>query len=243
MPPRPVVGPHPNRNYREPALTEIFAELRLESGLMPPAKYFEVVPDLTSAGLSEITMTQAVIGQALVQVTPRVQCWSLDKARLVQLSQDTVTANLVGKYPGWKSFRELFTSVEALLRKRDLLRPQTITLTTIDKVATDQGSFRLGRYVNCGGALVPRIYDTVTEACDVSLGFGVPNVDGFNRQMLLNVRKDAAAANIQLVCTLTERTDAAGIGAMLDALHDEANNWFEDSITDATREIMGIIPA
>src|SRR5437867_11131756 len=100
----------PSRRYKKPVLIEIFAECVLTPGTLPVPRFFDTVPTLKARGFTDIEM----IGN--VQMTanegpsmqPRIRCWSADRRRLIQIAEDLVIVNLIGDYPGWRPFIELF---------------------------------------------------------------------------------------------------------------------------------------
>lgn len=233
-------------SYRKPILVEMFAELHLEQGYLSQASFFDVVPMLKTQGLVDAEICQ-VVGvmitpeQVQQNTAPRVRCWSAKKDRLVQLSENVVIANLVGPYPGWKAFRALVDSVVAALTSSvGAPKPSSVSLTTIDKMKVPQAGFTLGRYLHCGGPIVPAWYADTSVASDVTLGKGLVVKDGFNRQVRIAVRP-SGDAEVEIVATTLfhNRHDKGSVGDELEAIHEESNKTFESLITETTRQHMG----
>lgn len=236
--------------YKQPILIEIFAELHLAEGSLVPAGYFEIVPSLKKAQLSEVELGQIEALAvnpgpglpALARLTaPRVRCWSKERTKLVQLSPDLVVVNQVGKYLGWSTFEDLFRSVKGILsEKLGTVQATSISLNTIDSMTPPREGFALGKYLDCGGDFVPRWYHDTAVSADITLGRGLLRDDGFNRQIRIALRVDANQAQIQMNAVFHDALDEAqSIEDRLARLHEESTRTFEGTITDATRALMG----
>src|SRR5689334_20640952 len=132
----PSMEPHSvgSKRYKKPVLIEIFAECFLTPGTLPGPRFFDIVPSLKARGFTniEVVGNMQVTPEEGPTMQPRIRCWSADKRQLIQIGEDLVITNLVGEYPGWRPFIELFE-----LALRDVIRAETaikvLNLNTIDR--------------------------------------------------------------------------------------------------------------
>lgn len=234
--------------YKKPILIEIFSELHLAEGGLAPAGFFELVPALKEAGLSEVELAQVetlAVNPAQREVrqhtAPRVMCWSGDRTKLVQLSPDLVVVNQLGQYLGWGAFEDLFGRVKGILVARlGAVAPTSLSLNTIDSMSPPREDFTVGKYLDCGGMFVPRWYHDVASSADITLGRGLLREDGLNRQLRIAIRVDAATAKVQMNAVFHNALTASdSVDGTLSALHDESTRTFEGVIADGTRTLMG----
>jgi len=230
-----------SKRYKKPVLIEIFAECFLASGTLPGPRFFDIVPALKTRGFTNIEFVGNVqmTPEEGPSMQPRVRCWSADKKQLIQIAEDLVIVNLVGEYPGWKPFTDLFE-----LAIREVARAETaikiLNLNTIDRFVVPAESYALERYVNCSGEIVPTWYRGSKEPLDITLGHGVVREEGWNRQVNVKVRR-RDGISIEFRVTLQRTIGTQGHWRdTLQELHNDANRIFETLITDATRkDIMG----
>jgi uncharacterized protein (TIGR04255 family) len=150
--------------------------------------------------------------------------------------------NLIGEYPGWEKFREhIQTSLasinSALKRELQIIR---VGLQTTDKWKVDSAGFTIGQYLNCGGSFIPRWYSGVKVSSDINLGQGFHHQDGFNKKVTVQVRtsEDNVQFSIQIVLGVSDRQK--DFDELMEQLHRESVQCFEEIITDKVRvEIMG----
>jgi uncharacterized protein (TIGR04255 family) len=235
-------------SYVKPILIEIYSETHFESGSFPPDQFFDVVPRLKEIGFSEVEIGEVgliAVDAEEQQVThsnvPRIRCWTKDRSRLVQLSEDVVVVNLVGEYPGWDAFRDLFSSAHDTLPDPLVSRKvESLSLNTIDRLRVPRQGYRLGRYLACGGKFLPEWYSESTEAVDITLGRGILQEDGFNRQFRFKVRVKAEVS-AEIRSTFHDLVQAQlSLHKALEKLHDESSRAFEEMITNETRHsVMG----
>ena len=240
-------------SYNRPIIVEIYADLFLQAGTLPFARFFDLVPQLQHHGFSNLESTDSVLldmnaagdrpGASRVQ---RVRCWSADRTKLIQLAPDNLTMNLVspdGSYPGWQAFvGDVFTpAMEALRTSLPSWCAESIALNALDRTAISPlDSFRLGDYLNCGGPRIPAVLADTRTAFDYDIGRGLLPLDGRNRQVHINGHVTADAYVIQMHSVLHDTVGETGnIGVVLDRLHEESVEWFESLITDRMRhEVM-----
>jgi hypothetical protein len=105
---------------------------------------------------------------------------------------------------------------------------------------TDNTITHKGAYLNCGGPVIPALFQNVETACDIALGSGVPTLGQENVQVRAEVRLRAKKAQINLNYTLVNPlTEWSQLQSVLESQHQKSVQLFEDSITDATRALMG----
>jgi uncharacterized protein (TIGR04255 family) len=234
-------------SYRKPALTEMFARLHLEAGALPPARFFDLVPRLKVAGFGDAEfgsreMIQFNPDQALIEQAsaPLVRCWYSDRKKLVQLSPDLIVMNLVGHYPGWSEFRALFDAVDQAARATlGGLPLSSLSLNTIDVLNAPSQAFRLGEYLNCDGAMLPKLYANIHQAFDISYGRGFIQVDPSNRQLRITGRLHGDFFEVRIEAGFHDvLAPTVNPVEVLERLHDESNNTFEALITDTTRNVV-----
>jgi hypothetical protein len=235
--------------YKSPTLLEIYSEIYLEPGSLTEARFFDLVPKLKDAGFSEIEMATAGFslefqpGQGLQpKERPRIRCWKPGRREMAQVGEDLIVVNLMGQYPGWDSFKGLFTEAcHAVESGLGAVPASSISLKTIDRFTVAREGFRVEDYLQVGGSLIPSWYKDCQESMDVTVGRGFLQHDGRNRVIVIAVRTFADPVTIEMQGgfhnTVTNRAD---LRQVLDALHEESNETFESLITGRTRkQIMG----
>jgi uncharacterized protein (TIGR04255 family) len=235
--------------YKNPTLVEIYSEIYLEPGSLTEARFFDVVPKLKDAGFSEIEMGTAGLslefqaGQGLrPKEKPRVRCWKPGKRELAQVGEDLLVVNLMGDYPGWSSFLQLFTQVcDAVRKGLGTVPARSLSLRTIDRFTVPKSDFLVGDYLQVGGPLIPSWYKNSRESIDVTVGKGFLPHDGRNRVIAVAVRTIAEPVMIEMQAAFHNTVSANDdLKNLLETLHAESNETFESLITDRTRNaIMG----
>ena len=178
--------------YKNPILTEIYVELNL-NGEGLGTSFLEIVPSLKDIGLSAVELAPIrhfsihASGNEDPKVTkehvPRVRIWSADKTMLAQLSKNQVVINLVGKYPGWDSFKKLFESIIGKAKEKSSFSIDSILLGTIDRAIVPSEGFTIDKYLDTSGDIVPRYFKGTKEPADLIIGKGIAKNDGKNRQI------------------------------------------------------------
>jgi uncharacterized protein (TIGR04255 family) len=131
-------------DYRNPTLTEIIAELRLEAGTLPEKGFLTLARELAAHGFDDQEFGHMVVIENQDQeqepepkIVPRIRCWDHERIKLVQFSPDAVYVNLIGEYPGWDKFSEHIrttrTSIESELAVGSLLalQPNRLSVTKV----------------------------------------------------------------------------------------------------------------
>ena len=241
-------------DFKKPTLIEIFTEIFLVKESFLPERFFDVVPKLKEMGLTKVEMDQPFLFQ-LTQApseakeqefvagpSPRVKCWNEEKKRLVQMAKDMFVINLVGEYPGWEEYVALLRkTVDAVKSVGVDIRCKSITLNTIDQFKVPRTGFTVGKYLNAGGSKVPAWYSDVKDSCDISLGMGFLEKDGYNNRLAIRVR--AAADDVEIHMTSGFQAllrDGDELFSLLDKLHRQSTDSFKSIVTEATvNEVMG----
>ncbi|MDZ4082772.1 MAG: TIGR04255 family protein, partial [Bdellovibrionales bacterium] len=106
--------------YKNPILTEIYAELTLPGDGLGTS-FVEIVPLLKPVGLNAVELSHirnfnietrnGDDPKVTKEHIPRLRVWNDNKSQLAQLSKNQIVINLVGKYAGWSAFRTLFDGV------------------------------------------------------------------------------------------------------------------------------------
>jgi len=231
--------------YKNPLITELFVELHLKAGTFDADKILALAHQLRNDQFQviEFTNSQRIVSNE-VTFEPRIRCWTSDKKRLIQLSTDLLIVNCVGKYLGWDDFRSHFEKcVEWFESSTGSLDINTVSLNVIDRTeAIERNGFRLGDYLICGGGnFVPPAYGEISSAADISLGLGLINVDGYNRVIKIAVRPSDKNVLLQIHTVIHRALQISlPLSKLVEKLHDEANECFEQLITKKTRdEVMG----
>jgi hypothetical protein len=232
--------------YKNPTLTEIYAEFHFEAGLLPDKALITLGHELATRGLDEQEFTQSLVKSEEpgkdATILPRIRCWDRDRTKLIQLSQNLVIVNLIGEYPGWSKFKEHAAIARDAIKKALKQSPsiKRIDFVAIDKWKVESATFSMARYFQCGGSFIPGWYSDVTVSSDISLGQGFHNRDGYNQNIKVAVRVSQNSADIQIVTTLGVTRSIEDPESVLDQLHSEAVHIFEGLITDTVRnEVMG----
>jgi uncharacterized protein (TIGR04255 family) len=228
--------------YKKPVLIELFAECYFTPSTFSAVHVMDVVTGLRSKGFNDIELVEGLqMGVEQPAVQSRIRCWSPGRKKLLQLSEDCLIVNLVGEYPGWSPFVELADLALGLAAHsvRDLSL-KSVNLNTIDRFTVPRASYLLDQYVNVGGKIVPGWYKGSKEALDLTLGWGLLNENGWNKQVNVRVRC-AEAVTIEFRAA-HHKILASGLEwkSALNELHEQSNVTFEALITDKTRnEVMG----
>ena len=230
----------------------MYAELFFEPGSLRAEDFFSVVPKLVEEGFSDVEFADGgmeLLGISLDaegQVVPmrkhRVRCWLQDRSGLAQVAEDLLAVNLVGEYPGWDRFAELFGRLLKSCRMgRADARFASLSLTTIDRFKVPgSDAFRFGAYINCGGRFVPEWYAEARENLDINLGLGLLKTDHFNRKLSVRLRREDDAFAFQVRAEFHDKLGGGDPQEVLEGLHGESNATFEAIITDRVREdVMG----
>ncbi len=235
-------------DYRNPTLTEILAELHLEENTLPEKGLMALAREFAASGFDDQEFMQTVIeSQDKTQelepkIVPRIRCWDRERIRLVQFSPDAVFVNLIGEYPRWDKFSEhIQTTRNAItdaLKKK--IQPARIEFTTINKWKVNFASFTIGQYLNCGGLFIPAWYSEVSVSSDISLGQGFHYKDGFNKRVKIKVRTSDDDVQFQILITSVVADQQRDFDVLMNQLHNESAQFFEEIITDKVRnEVMG----
>ncbi len=235
--------------YRKPTLVETYAELHLVTGTLTEARFFDVVPKLKELGFTEVELATAGLSfdikpgrLGMPRETQRVRCWKPGRQELAQVGEDLFVVNLTGEYPGWDSFVRLFNeglgALEAGLGGSSL---RSLNLLTRDQFQVPREGFSVAEYLDVGGRVIPKWYEDCHESLDLSIGRGLLEPDGHNRQIQVGVRAAADPVTIAFQAAFHDLVqEGANPRAMLEALHNESNDTFESLITNRTRDqVMG----
>lgn len=235
--------------YRKPILREIIAEVTLTPTSLQQSHFLALGQKLGTIGLSDVrfgqveTLTINAAAHAIeAQAAPRIQCWSSDQRRVVQFSPDQFSANLVGEYLGWAAFTDLLRgALKAVGDTVGILRVEQVALITLDEMSVPRKDFTVGSYLECGGERIPSWFRSTKEACDLSLGKGILQVDGFNRVVRVVVRPEGENVRVRMESQFRNRVGPSGdVVSTIEELHKESNASFESMITNRTRnEVMG----
>jgi uncharacterized protein (TIGR04255 family) len=232
--------------YKNPTITEIYAELHLEADVLTEGQFFDVVPQLKKAGFGDVEFARAGLDLDLKSGLPRevkrVRCWNADRTRLVQIGEDLLVVNVLGSYPGWDEFKKLFgVARQALEQGLGEVGVQSLNLLTIDQFEVPRAGFNISRFLNTGGPVMPGWYEGCSEPLDLTMGRGRLQVDGRNRQFRVKVEATRDIVKVRIQAHFHDRVEeGADLVELLERLHDESNDTFEDLITDHLRnEVMG----
>jgi uncharacterized protein (TIGR04255 family) len=236
-------------SYKNPALIEQFAELFFEHNSLPQDILFEIVPNIKKKGYPTIEIGQA--GSLSVDASnhniirpvqiPRIRCYNENKSNLIQLSPNFIAVNKIGKYYGWKDYNELFdVAFNAITDSAPKAKVDSAKFNTIDVIKVPIKNFTVGKYLFCGGKIIPSWYNETDTSFDMSLGKGLLQKDRFNRQVQISGRSGGDQFIISIHSVYHEMINGSNVKTLLDKLHEESNESFEAMITDYTRnEIMG----
>lgn len=235
--------------YRNPTLTEIFAEVYLEADSLTEAKFFEVVPQLQELGFTEVEFSPGGLSLDFRpgrMGSPRekqlVRCWKPGRQELAQVGEDLFVVNLMGSYPGWARFLTLFEKgIGALNRGLGVARIRSLSLRTIDRFEIPRDGFVVSDYLNTSGQVIPKWYENCRESLDLTMGRGFLDSDGRNRLVNVAVRANVDPVVLAIQASFHDVVSSASqLSNVLERLHGESNQTFESLITNRTRsEVMG----
>jgi uncharacterized protein (TIGR04255 family) len=227
--------------YKKPPLVELYVEVRFKPGTLSQANIIAIIPELSQLGIGDVNigqsplLNQTQIGYPQFSMVPRIRCLDKTKTRIVQFSPDLAIVDLVGDYPGWDTFEGFVSQVVGLISK---IHPGAI-IDSLNLVAKDAFSvafdgFTIGRYLDCNGEVIPKLYSDIKSASDLMLGYGFFPIDGSNSQAKIAVRinKETVAITFETYCL---KKLAETVIGTLRILHDELNRRFEAMITQETR--------
>lgn len=234
--------------YKSPTLIETYAELHLRPGTLSESRFFELVPELKKLGFDDVEFATVGVTVDIKQGRPspremqRVRCWKPGRTQLVQVGEDLVVVNLTGPYPGWDAFVGLFGEARrAITQGLGTSELTSLVLGAIDSFEVPKGQFFISEYLRVGGTVIPTWYEDCGESLDLTLGRGVLEVDGRNRQIFVSVRAASDPVRFGFRTQFHDLVQpGSDINALLFRLHDESNATFEALITDHMRyKIMG----
>lgn len=240
--------------FAKPPLIEIYAEVHLSDPKPTQSELLPLVGALTSGGLGALELTNAFELASMswgpstptelpATLVPRFRCWSVDKKKLVQVSPGTLVINQVGDYLGWTQFSDLFSAAIGHFGTHlPSAGISSLALATIDRIVVPQAGFRVGRYLNCAGEMIPAWFSDVACACDLTLGRGFLPADGLNRQLRLSVRQEAETFALRLDSVFHDRLqDRNALESRLEALNSESTRTFLSLLTKEARDVFGEI--
>jgi uncharacterized protein (TIGR04255 family) len=172
---------------------------------------------------------------------PRIKCWDSNKINLVQISPDFIAVNNVRQYTKWADFKNKFDAVLRTVNTVvDSSQIYSVNFTTIDELTIPQPEFLVGKYLKCGGKIVPAWYADTNTAFDMTIGKGFLNIDGYNRQIRIKARKKSGSMVVRIESAFHDLVGTSIIDDVLTKLQNESDDSFEDMITEETRsKIMG----
>ena len=236
-----------NISYKNPILVEQFAELYLAKGSLSAEKVIHFVPHIEAVGFNQIEM--ANIEEFSLNLapgrpdslnrtatTPRIRCWNKDKNKLIQLFEDRIVVHQVGQYLGWDEFRSLFEQTLNICSSQlSNFKTESVVFQTIDQFEVDSKDFVFSKYLSCDGSIFPAWYKDEKSSGDLTLGKGLLNEEGKNRQIHASIRKTAEKTIVNLRCVFQSLLQNGTPMKLLENLHEESNKTFEAMITEHTR--------
>jgi len=161
---------------------------------------------------------------------------------LVQVGEDLLAVNLTGEYPGWDAFLRLFnTGRRALEAGLGEFQLRSLNFATIDRFEVAREGFSVSDYLDVGGRVMPKWYADCSESLDLSIGRGLLEPDGRNRQVQVKVQAATDPVKVMLQARFHDLVqEGEDLQKMLARLHKESTDTFESLITDRLRnEVMG----
>lgn len=235
--------------YKKPTIAETYAEIHLAPETLTEARFFDVVPKLKDAGFTEVEFASAGLSLEVRQGFPplpretrRVRCWKPGRNELAQVAEDLFIINLTGQYPGWHAFVHLFDEGRrALAAGLGSVPARSLNLVTIDRFEVAREGFTVAKYLAVGGSVIPSWYADCSESLDLSLGRGLLEPNGRNRQVLVHVQAASDPVKVLFQAQFHDQVDeGADLQEALQRLHSEAHDTFEAMITDRLRDqVMG----
>lgn len=237
-------------DYKKPILIEIYTEVFFQRDALATDKIFDIVPKIKALKLDVVEMDNTLVvskevvkgdtTEQQLEATPRARCWNKEKTQLAQLSKDQLVVNLVGEYPGWEKYLELFNSViDAVKQSGVELNCRALGLHTLDKFNVPAIDFVASDYLNTSGPMIPAWYKGAVAPFDITLGKGFLEADGYNKQFTVRARNKEEAVEVRTESAFKKSIKPEEkILNVLGQLHAESTDSFESWITDKTRNVV-----
>lgn len=229
-------------SYKKPTLTEVYTEVFLAEGSLEPRHIFDISGSLREMGLAEVEFVHHAQTEAVLELLPKVRFWDPEKVKLVQLVKDRVIVNQLKEYSGWVNFREVFQAIIKIVKENlENFNCKSLGFTTIDKFEVPSDGYSLSKWLNCNGEYIPKWLAVSKETCDVVIGRGLVNTEGFNRRLNIQVRKGENTFSIRIESGFRDQVkQEEDVYEKLEGLHRESTEFFEKIITDDLRlDVMG----
>lgn len=240
-----------NNKYNNPTLKEMYVQIDFDKSSLTTEDVFKVASEVMKMGFTEtqtvpvnqVTITPTGVAQELA-IQQRFRFWKPDKTLLIQVMPQQLIMNQVGQYIGWTNFsKNLFEVVSKISNAglKNSIKPSSLLLCAIDGFLAPEKDFKLGRFLNCEGKILPQYYKDTKHSLDISYGKGFLESDGYNRQLTLSARHIPPKFEVNFQTIFQNKfSSMSDMKSTLEDLHDESNDFFEDMITDFFRnEIMG----
>ncbi len=197
------------------------------------------------------TGLQAKTGPERPAQVPKIQTWSPDRDRLLQVGPGLLTANCV-KYTNWAAFLPDFVfSLDAYSMLQEAAMPQRIGVRYINRIVLDASEVILSDYFRFGLS-VPEplegapMFESVFEKDT----FQVPKIADFKLRVRFGTdAKRAGEAGLPFVLDIdcfalqfSGEAPADNIVAIAESAHEIVEFAFESFLTDKTRKVLGGTP-
>lgn len=230
-------------SYKKPILSEIYCEAffkrpidttiqwNIISALKESSNIIEIDPDIINPGLEP-------------NMRVRIRLWKDGKRELLQVYYNRIAFNFIPKdstvYEGWESFLEKSMKyINAISSSYSDYCWENVGLSYIDKISgICKDGFKLGKYINCNGDTIPRIFEDTSVATDIIIGQGNKALED-NKQLKLKLQKSGDKYDILINTSFyTLLKCSNSIYNELNKLHDKCIEIFEKIITDYVRNVI-----
>lgn len=235
------------RVYERAPLIEALCEFRFQEDkknwdLTLPGLFYQKVEETFPVKREQNAIELQVNAgdEVLGKVTPRLQFFSVDERRLIQLGPGMLSANYLPPYPSWQEFRELIQfALNSFLSVTTSPQLTRIGLRYINKINLD-ATAPLGQYLHYHPALPASLGGSMCNVVQrVELDF--PAENGLLVFTLASTPSDSQAIHSLILDIDFAIRDASLVSlatalAWVDKAHDQVELVFEASITDELRQ-------
>lgn len=167
---------------------------------------------------------------------------SEDRSRFVQVGQNVITVNIIKPYPNWEIFSPMISNTLASLG--ELIQIETVEragLRYINKFEISKEQISLKDYFKFGMNKGDNMPESLIEFIVGGL-FLIPETNDSCRIQLASGSNDhGIVLDLDYFTSNKEKLKFDDINSWVDHAHSKIIEFFEDSITDKSREFLGVI--
>ena len=205
----------------------------------------ELLPIRESGEVVDFALQPAKDGlKHVTHRSPRMRFFSSDRARLAQVGENVLVANVLRPYPHWEVFKPfILQTFRAYVAAASPVRVERLTLRYIDRIELPDEASVLGDWVATTSPYLPTY---LADAQQGAFNRVEKPVDGGTEALTLTLDVDEGTRVLRLDTELVSvgpAMEPAALDPLLESLHDRINEIFEACISERTRELLKLMDA